>query len=90
MPHPSGAKGHWVRTDRCVAFVKCPACGAPAGTMCIGTREPFTVSTHHYRRQEYSRRKKQLEPKRSYTVVMEVPCQSDDEPRVSTPGGTEC
>jgi len=52
MPHPCGMKTHWMRTDRCVAFVKCDFCGAKRGEFCEGVSGP-TASTHTARRQEY-------------------------------------
>ena len=60
MPHPCGMKTHWMRTDRCVAFVKCDFCGAKRGEFCEGVSGP-TASTHTARRQEYRRRKAELD-----------------------------
>lgn len=68
---PSGAHGLWVRTDRCVAFVKCPDCKVPAGVMCKGSRGP-TVRTHYARRRLYTATKKQVDTERGRVVIMEM------------------
>ena len=68
---PSGERGLWVRTDRCVAFVKCPQCSTPAGVRCKGTRGP-TVRTHYARRRLYTATKKQVDLKRRRTILVEA------------------
>jgi hypothetical protein len=63
LRHPCGCRGHWMKTDRCVAFVACPSCGADRGEPCIGVNGQM-ASTHTVRRDDYQDRKAELEPKR--------------------------
>jgi hypothetical protein len=73
MPHPCGEKTHWIRTDRCVAFVGCRYCKAKAGELCIGRQNAWLSSTHHYRRRDYQLNKERFDPTRqTHTVVVEV------------------
>lgn len=68
---PSKERGLWVRTDRCVAFVKCPECKAAAGVMCEGKRSP-TVRTHYARRRFYTATKRHVDSERRRVVIMEM------------------
>lgn len=50
---PSPSHGLWHRTDRCVAFIGCPRCGAVTGQMCLG-RDGERAATHAMRRRLYT------------------------------------
>lgn len=60
----SSQQGMWHKTDRCVAFVACPQCGAGVGELCFskqilnGVRPPLTTprsrQTHYTRRNLFS------------------------------------
>lgn len=47
----------WVKTDLCVAFVACPACGAKRGELCKSARQNGRTSsaTHYKRRAVFSK-----------------------------------
>lgn len=47
------ARGHWIRTDPCVARVACPVCGAQVGDPCVFSWGP--CASTHYRRREAAR-----------------------------------
>jgi hypothetical protein len=49
VPFP-GMKGHYLRTDKCVALVECPQCHSPVGVPCTGSYRNYTTSTHWMRR----------------------------------------
>jgi hypothetical protein len=78
LQHPSGERGHWARTDRCVAFVECPACGARPGEMCVGRSGVRTSNTHAYRRDKYQQLRQTREvdvPQKqaTYIIIEELP-----------------
>lgn len=48
--------GRYVRTDKCVALVACPMCGATVGEPCLSKGEPGSESAKYGAGTHYARR----------------------------------
>jgi len=80
IPHPGGESGHWLRTDRSVAFVHCPACGAKKGEACFGHGGKGRAGVHGDRKTLYTRTRDDLllkAKRRAYVIVEEYGGQVD-------------
>lgn len=71
MRHPTGIKTHWIKTDRCVAFVACESCGVKRGELCLGREGPIST-THFIRRRTYTAQKATLDPSQGTTLNITV------------------
>jgi hypothetical protein len=71
MRHPICIRTHWIKTDRCVAFVSCDACDAERGELCQGTGGPI-AATHHVRRKVYAAQKTRLDVSPGTTLHITV------------------
>ena len=79
IPHPGGERGHWMRTDRCVAFVHCPVCKAKRGHACIG-HDGGMAGVHSARKDYYKKTRDEClnsMKRKAYVIIEEYGGQVD-------------